>query len=99
MQDPLQRALPTPVLEAAVARLIRRIPLRKILPRGPSPQHPEDAAQHLARLAPRTPPAVLATPGLRDQGLDDRPLGIGQVHAHLPGGVDIWVQFPPLRKK
>lgn len=82
MQDPFQRAISAPVLEAAVARLVGPIPLRKLLPRGSRSQHPEDAAQHLARLTPRSPPPVLAPPGLRDQRLDERPLGIGQVHAN-----------------
>ena len=37
MQEPLERAVPAPVLEAPVARLVGRIPLGEIPPRGTRP--------------------------------------------------------------
>ena len=50
------------------------------------PLHPEDAAEHQARLAPRSPPRGLAPPGLRNQRFNHCPLGLGQGHANLGRG-------------
>ena len=75
-----QDAGPLPLLESTMARLVRRIPIGKILPRGAGAQHPEDAVQHIARVTPRAPAAVLPPFWFKER-LDDRPLLVGEVHA------------------
>src|SRR5688572_29396870 len=47
-----------PLLEAPMARLIRRIPARQVRPRRSGAKDPQHAVQHVARIAPR-PPALL----------------------------------------
>jgi hypothetical protein len=75
-----QDAGPLPLLKPTMARLVRRIPLGKIFPGGARAEHPKDAVQHLARIPPRSPAAVLPTFRFKER-LDDRPLLVGQVHA------------------
>jgi len=48
-------------------------------------QNPQDAVQHFAVVAPRTPASIGANPRLRNQRRDNRPLFIGEVHAFLLG--------------
>ena len=86
MQDSLDRAVSAPLLEAAMTGLIGRVALRQILPRGAGAEDPQDAVQHIARIAPRPAPTVGPTRRSGNQGLNERPLGIGQVHAALLRG-------------
>lgn len=78
----LEHALLHPLLEPAVARLRRRVATREIGPGGAGAQHPKDAVEHVARIAPR-PTALLAGAynfGVGDERTDERPLLLGQVH-------------------
>jgi hypothetical protein len=65
-----------PLLEAAVAGLVRREALWQVLPAGARAQYPEDAVHHLARVSPRPAPAVVAARRLGDERFDNRPLFI-----------------------
>ena len=57
--DALERAALDPGLKAAMTRLIRRIPRWKVFPGRSRPEDPENAVQHIPRIAPR-PPAPIA---------------------------------------
>ena len=74
-------APPHPHLKTPMARLIGRIPGRQVFPRGARAQHPEDPLQDVAGIAPRSPPPIAAQTGLGQERREDRPLGVGQVHA------------------
>ena len=64
-----------------MARLIGRIPGRQVLPGGARAQHPEDPVQDVAGIAPRpTAPIATQTRSWQERR-EDRPLGVGQVHA------------------
>jgi hypothetical protein len=76
-----QRAVTHPVLEATVAGLIRREAVRQVLPLRAAAQNPEDAVEHLACITPRAAPPIGAASWFRNQGLDDRPLIVGQFFA------------------
>jgi hypothetical protein len=69
-----------PLLKASMDCLVRRIPRRQIRPSCPGSQDPEDAVEDVARIAPRAPAAISSTPGFREDGLDDDPLLLGQIH-------------------
>ena len=74
-------APPHPHLETPMARLIGRIPGRQVLPGGARAQHPEDPVQDVAGIAPRpTAPIATQTRSWQERR-EDRPLGVGQVHA------------------
>lgn len=68
------------MLEPAVAGLVRRVPLRHVLPGRASAQHPEDAVEHLAGIPPGPAAPIGAASELRHQRFDQRPLLVGQVH-------------------
>jgi len=57
-QNPLQTTFPNPLLEPAMASLVRRIFARQILPTRPRAQNPQYSVQHLPRIAAR--PATTA---------------------------------------
>jgi hypothetical protein len=72
-----------PELESAMTGLIRGIASWQVLPGGPGPQHPENPVHDIARIPPRAaaPVAPVAPdPGLREQGGERGPLGIGEIH-------------------
>jgi hypothetical protein len=77
---PLERALTHPALEAAVAGLVRRLPLRQIRPLGSGSQNPENPIEHLATAASRSPASVGAPRHLANQWLDHLPLFVRHVH-------------------
>jgi len=65
LEDAPERARADPALKAAMARLIGRIAVRQVLPRGASAKDPEDAVQHIPRIAPRSPASIAADSRLR----------------------------------
>jgi hypothetical protein len=56
-----QLALSNPLLEAAMAGLVRRIFVGQFAPLCPSAQHPQDSVEHGSRVLPRTT-ATVRTP-------------------------------------
>lgn len=88
-EDPIEHAFALPLLESLEARRVRRIPTWHVGPRRAGAQHPENAVQHVARVAPR-PPAFLGRAGELGPGhelLDRLPLRVGQIH---PDGTNIF---------
>jgi len=85
--EPLQRILQDafidPSLEPTKARSVRRIPLRHVGPGSAGAQDPENAVEHVARVAPRSTATVFANDWLRQQRLDCGPLLVGEVHLDL----------------
>jgi hypothetical protein len=77
----LERPVLAPLLVAPVARLVRRVARRQVLPRGAGLQHPQHALEHAARVAagPASPHRALR---LGDQRRDDLPLGFGEAHSN-----------------
>ena len=80
LQQPIEAARALPELEAAMARLVRRIARRQVVPRRAGAQHPQHAVQHGARIGPRPPAPIGATTGA-ERRFEHGPLGVGQVHA------------------
>jgi hypothetical protein len=81
LQDPSQRPVPHPPLKAAMTCLIRRVPVGQIFPRRAGTQDPQDAIQHIARIAPRPPAAIASNARRREQWFEDGPLRVSEVHA------------------
>jgi len=75
LQEPVKPAGPLPLLEAPMARLVRRIAGGQIVPRGPRAEHPEHAVHHRPRVGPR-PAAFLGTGPRPERRFEDRPLGV-----------------------
>jgi hypothetical protein len=67
-----------------MAGLIRRVAVRQVCPLGPRAQNPERSVQDLAQVLPRPASAVLAPPILRQQRLDELPLGVCEIHSVIP---------------
>jgi hypothetical protein len=76
-EDAPERADADPALKTAMAGLIGRIAVRQILPGRAGPQDPEDAIQHVARIAPRSPAAIAAESRLREERRQNGPLLVG----------------------
>ncbi len=74
-QDAFQFAFPHPLLEAAMAGLVRRIFVGQFAPLCPSTQHPQDSVVHGSRILPRTT-ATVRPPLGSQEWLDQFPLGI-----------------------
>lgn len=90
VEHAFERAVPTPLLEPAMAGLVGRISIpREILPAGSAAKHPQDAVQHVARIPPRTPAPVPPALRLPDQRSHERPLFFRQVHATPHKGVRV----------
>src|SRR5262245_38756649 len=74
-----------PPLEASMAGLVRRVFVGQVVPWGPRTQHPQDPIEHLSR---RLPGPTLKSrrlcllPG--EEGFEEGPLNIRQVHASMP---------------
>ncbi len=64
-----------------MAGLIRRIARGHILPRRPGAQDPQDAIQDIARIAPRPAAAIAPQTRRGQQGCENGPLIVGEVHA------------------
>jgi len=81
LEDPPQRAALGPALKASMTGLIGRVSIGEILPRRTRAQDPQDAIQHVARVAPWPPTPVAAQARLRQEWRENRPLRVSQVHA------------------
>jgi hypothetical protein len=84
MQDALQRSVSTPLLEIAVAGLIRRIAIREIRPLSAGAQDPQHTMKQLSQVLARPAPTVLAPAVHRQQRRDELPLGVRDVHSDIP---------------
>lgn len=84
MQDLLQGPVPRPLLEVAVAGLVRRVAIRQIRPLGTGPKNPKGPVQDLAQVLARSPSAILPPPVHRQQRRDELPLGIREIHGVVP---------------
>ena len=76
-QDALQLARSDPVLEAAVAGLVRRIFLRQLAPPRSRAQHPQNSIEYSPHVLPRTIPIVGTSQGTQKR-FDQPPLGIAK---------------------
>ena len=74
---PSSLPLPHPLLEAAMAGLVRRIFLGQFAPLCPSTQHPQDSVEHGSRVLPRTTATVRTALGPQER-FDQFPLGIAE---------------------
>ena len=63
--DALERPALHPGLKAAMTRLVGRIAHWKIFPGRSRPKDPENAVQHIPRIAPRPSAAIAADSRLR----------------------------------
>ena len=86
VEDPLDRPVSEPLLEAAMAGLVRRIATGQILPRSPRTKDPEDPVQDVPRITPRSATAVRTSGRLGNQRFNRIPLSIGENHAALLRG-------------
>ena len=95
LEQAIQPATALPLLKAAMAGLIGRIPPRQIVPRRAGPQHPEHAVQDGPRVGPR-PPAMIGAPTGTKRGFEHGPLGVSEVHAVEYDGHRNFVHNPAL---
>lgn len=96
VQDAPEGAVVDPALKPPMTGLIRRIPFGQILPGGTGAEHPEDAIEHVPRIAPRTTASVATHAGLRQEQLENRPLLLGEVHTLRYDGPRHFVHSPAL---
>jgi hypothetical protein len=68
-----------PLLKASVAGLKGRIPLRELGPWGTGSQYPQNTVQHGPAAFPRPSSTILSLFRLRDERVENCPLGVGQV--------------------
>jgi hypothetical protein len=83
VQDLVEHAAAHPLLEAAMTRRWGRIPIRHILPGRAGAQHPQDAIEDLAIVAPGTASSVGSTAGRGNQWFENAPLFILEFHGSL----------------
>jgi len=67
------------LLKAAMARLVRRILVGQIDPRGAGAQDEQNAVEHFTSAAPRAATAVFVSFRFWNQWVQQSPLGIGEV--------------------
>lgn len=63
-----------------MTRLIRRIPPGEVFPGRAGAEHPEDAVEHIPRIAPRPATSIATHSRLRQERFEKGPLGVRQVH-------------------
>jgi hypothetical protein len=80
LQYVLQHAVFAPALKAAEAGRVRGVARRHVGPRSAGAKHPEDAVEHVARVAPWTTATVVSNLGLGKKRLDRGPLLVPQIH-------------------
>ena len=97
LQGPTQGPGAHPALKAPMTRLIGRIPVGQVLPRRPGPQDPQNAVQHVARIAPRAAATIPPDAGPWQQWFEDGPLRVSQVHAVEYDGNRNFVSHPAVR--
>ena len=81
-QQPLEGAVTSPLLEAAMAGRRRWVPSRKIGPRRSGAKDPENGIQYVSRIAPRSTALDAGPYPLRTgkEPANDLPLLVGDVH-------------------
>jgi hypothetical protein len=97
LEHPAQRAALDPNLEATMTGLVGRVPIGEILPRRPRAENPENAVQHVPRIAPGPAPPVVTHAWRRQERREDRPLGVGEVHTAEYDGPSYFVHIPVSR--
>ena len=80
LQEAIQPTTALPLLKAAMARLIRWVAWRQVMPRRARAEYPEHAVQDRAGIAERTSAAIGATPRAKTRR-EHGPLGVGEIHA------------------
>lgn len=96
LQHASERAVVHPLLKASMTRLIRRIARRQVLPGRTRAEHPQDAVEDIARIAPGTAAPVAPQPRLREERFENRPLRVSQVHTLRYDGPQDFVHTPAL---
>ena len=94
LEDLPQGAALDPSLKAAMTGLIRRVAGGQILPRGAGPEDPQDAVQHIARIAPRSSAPIAAETRFRQERRQHGPLRVGKVHTAEYDGRSYFVHEP-----
>ena len=69
-----------PALVATVTRLVGRIALGQVVPGRTGLEDPENAIEYVAGIAPGSPPTLGAAARARQQGLQNGPLFLCEVH-------------------
>jgi hypothetical protein len=95
-KDLLESAVADPALKPTVARLVRRIATRQVLPRRTRAKHPQHAVEDVSRIAVR--PAAYALVDrlfLGEKRLDQSPLLFGEVHIKVRSDFDLPVDPSP----
>jgi len=88
-KDLLDRSVADPALKPTVARLVRRIAARQVLPGRARAKHPKYAIEDVARIAVRpTAHALMDRLFLREKRLDQSPLLFGEVHIKVRSDFD-----------
>jgi hypothetical protein len=83
VQDLAEHTAAHPVLEAAMTRRRRRVPIGHVLPRRAGAQHPENTVEHFAVVAPRAAPTIGSPTRFRDQRCENGPLFVLEFHRSL----------------
>ena len=68
------------MLEAPMGGLVRAVSWWQVFPRGARAENPQNTFEHFAAIAPRTAPSVLPHRVWWQDGFDDFPLLVCQVH-------------------
>jgi hypothetical protein len=95
LQDPFEDAGALPRLKTTMARLVRRIPRRQVVPGCARAEHPQHPVQDGARVGPRAT-APIGAARRSEQRLEDRPLRVSKVHAVEYDGDRNFVHAPRL---
>ncbi len=78
-QDAAHHAGAHPLLKPAVTGLVGRVAFRQIGPRSARTQNVENSVEHGPPVLPGAATAIPAAFRFRNQGVQKRPLGVGQV--------------------
>ncbi len=81
LENAPERPFADPALKPAMTRLIGRIAIRQVLPGRAGAKDPEDAVQHIPRIAPRTSTSIATNARIRQERRQDGPLRVSEVHA------------------
>jgi hypothetical protein len=79
-----------------MTRLIRRIPPGEVFPGRAGAEHPEDAVEHIPRIAPRAATPIATHARLRQERFENGPLGVSQVHILRYDGPQDFVHNPAI---
>ena len=82
LQEPSEGAVALPLLKATMTGLVGWISVGQVVPGSARAQHPKNSVQHGPRITPRPSSAGFGWLRLQ-QRFQNRPLGIGEVHAPI----------------